>query len=399
MTEHSIPVLSDDDIDRILFENKHNILHEIRRIINLPDRTLQASNTQIRELGEILSRFELPINAFSRLKPFRWYLFFYNENISEVALVMNNADTIENNTDVIKPSKSPKKGSKSPKKSGYDDFIVDNPEGNLFIEKCGSVPHHPHQIIDLNYRTEKIVEDLNESDKTGIDTLDGHGRTLYLLLHHIYTKRILKKIDLTFFELNDDTHKWHTIFFPQRQPVVNDPRLGVISITLKKGNIFDQYSEDIFRLKQKILYLNFLSLGGKEEIEELLKMLKYMNKSGLKSIVYISFTARPYSNKSIYTPVAYKPQFMRGTVQVYFRYDITKYIIENFKCVCRRNLFVTYKLILTEEKQVLTEDEHPTKRSRHDILSSESDGGYYNKYLKYKQKYIQLKNELNNLKL
>jgi hypothetical protein len=413
MAEHSIPELS-DDIDIKLFKHRQIILPEISRIINQPQETLQASRKQIEELEKMLSKFELPRDAFSHLTPFRWYLFFHNENISNVALVMDKADIIEDGADDAVTTVSSKRPSKRPSKrrstkmddDSDDDFIVDNidiPQGNPFIDKCGSVQTHRKQISDLEYRTRIIVEDLYESGKTGIDTLDGHGRTLYLLLHHIYQKNISEKkivesISLTFFEIDRYTQMWHNIFFPQRRPKFNDPRLTAVSITPIFRDILDPYYDNIERLKEKILYLNFLSLGNEDQISKLKNIVVYFNQSSLKSIVYISFTSRAYSNIAISTPVRVKGYF-KDPVGRNFRSDITRYILKNFKCICRRNLFVTYKLILTEEKPVPVEEEEPVPKKRSRRISSSSNGGYYNKYLKYKQKYVQLKNELNNLKL
>ncbi len=110
------------------------------------------------------------------------------------------------------------------------------------------------QFSDLVRRTQIIVNEyLNNPDLRGITFLDGHGRTLFLLYHHLKlanftnlhgVQRPLPELRIV--EYTKVVYDWHTLVFPN----------SIINVL---GDIYDYYKpSDTSR--GRILYLNFCGL-------------------------------------------------------------------------------------------------------------------------------------------
>jgi hypothetical protein len=125
-------------------------------------------------------------------------------------------------------------------------------------------------LKDLDTRAEKLVDQMIAGNRNHLITMDGHGRTLYYLLKHIYNVRskgfLNYPITLEFKEIDEEVHFWHELFFPESS--------DNIQIILTKGNVFDGWFDVSLSIPtNQLIYLNFCGLGScKEKVRHLVSL-------------------------------------------------------------------------------------------------------------------------------
>ena len=287
-----------------------------------------------------------------------------------------------------------------------------------------AIEHVNTQILDLERRIDLLTTDSHNYGKQNIVTFDGHGRTLFLLLDRIIQTNSNIR-DLIFYEIDPNTIEWHNLFFPQIQEA------GIPQIRLANRNIFDDIMNNIIDLNTHAIYLNFLSLGEYNTRGQILRCLIYIIQTDVENkILYISFTARSYSIDNLRVIFIRNP-YIQGEIQDRTKIDIFNHIQKNYTCVSRRGLFLTFKLINfpirkkrknIEEESIKLSEEDRWRSSRKKQEKSEetlsafekiraavqrrkaaeaniSGGKYQQKYLKYKLKYLELKKQLEKIKI
>ncbi|MBA42959.1 MAG: hypothetical protein CMF62_02980 [Magnetococcales bacterium] len=109
--------------------------------------------------------------------------------------------------------------------------------------------------------------------------LDGHGRILYWILRYVnqYRPRIINKIRFFIPEIDIVAHEYHKLFFPS-------------SCVCRFMDIKDMI--EMLASQKPIIYANFCSIGGKEGIREMGKVIKECN---IKNLL-LSFSTRNIKN-------------------------------------------------------------------------------------------------------
>jgi hypothetical protein len=405
---------------QVQIEQRKLLISEIQTIISTGASDLQSNSTQVQNLQTLLANKKLPPDYFSKMKYFEWYNFFLPQSInsnptpiSETILNIKKINVAEDSLPCDLPGEfdeSPTEETHTHKKSKKSGSISDTPcKTNKSVEKCNeeTAITSNDQFTDLFNRTKQIIEDyLKNPEKIGIVTFDGHGRTLFLLLHHYYSAydesiknggevAKFKKIpEFYFYEIDQATHAWHTIFFPHGN---NNSEQSYMNLIF--ANIFAVYnaqtSETLLDLYNSyIIYLNFLSLpseyGDMVYFINFIDNLKRLSRDNL--ILYISFTSRNLFKRRLTSKTTGKSISNPATAKLFntmYGYIFTPEGYK-FNCITRRNQFVTFKFIKTSASASdPASSSSSTKRKR----------PYYNKYLKYKIKYINLRNKLSDNKI
>jgi len=189
---------------------------------------------------------------------------------------------------------------------------------NLGKEVCSN--RNLKELNDLDIRTREIINQMIIDNKNHLITMDGHGRTLYYILKHIFDARSKGKmnysITLEFREIDDNVHLWHELFFPISNNNIN--------IVLTKKDIFSDWytalSESIAIPSNQVIYLNFCGLGPCKEKVENLVWLSRLNKM-FNLFVSLSFIS----------------------INTKLKLEMTE-LFSNFKSLTDRKTFRTYHL-------------------------------------------------------
>jgi hypothetical protein len=409
---------------KTLLDNRVSILGDIQALIQM-STNLQPNQEQIDRLQECLRKFGLPENSFSRLTSRQWYNFFlsYDGNIENIVL-NNRAYPEDLEGPVAEGPVAEGPAEERPAEEGpAEERPAAEEHANPFVQLCDMqrIEHVNTQILDLQRRIDLLTTDSHDYGKQNIVTFDGHGRTLFLLLDSIIqNNRNIR--NLIFYEIDPNTIKWHNLFFPQIQED------GIPQIQLANRNIFDDIMNNTIDLNTHSIYLNFLSLGEYDTRYQILRCLRYIRQQThvQNKILYISFTARSYSRNNLHG-IFIRTPYIQEEVADTTKYEIFNHIKRNYTCVSRRGLFLTFKLtnfeIHKKRKNIDEESDEYTRRSsrkkpekspekvsalekiraatqrRKDAEANISGGKYQQKYLKYKLKYLELKKQLEKIKI
>jgi hypothetical protein len=110
--------------------------------------------------------------------------------------------------------------------------------------------------IDLINRVRLIFKEMFMRQQTEIILLDGHGRTIFLLIQfmHVYNY----KFNIKVYEISDPTHLWHEDFFPTLPDPVNNNVLVNINESIEQLISTPELCEA--NLPNRLVYLNFCGI-------------------------------------------------------------------------------------------------------------------------------------------
>uniref|UniRef100_A0A6C0H0Q3 Uncharacterized protein n=1 Tax=viral metagenome TaxID=1070528 RepID=A0A6C0H0Q3_9ZZZZ len=258
------------------------------------------------------------------------------------------------------------------------------PYSQLFFNRTGE------EIENLYVRSNAIVSDLIINRKSNILLMDGHGRTLYFIIYLIRQARgnpahlahfpgLAENITITICDIDVNVMRWHNNFFPTSS--------DNITIVNTEGNIFDLFlpinpdggARDTILvpyINQTVIYLNFCGFG--ESFHVLKTLLTEIYQKVVVGNIYISTN---YTMGSI----GYVNELF------FFNRDLNPHNDQN------RNSFRIPEICHNHIGNFRSD--FKTFAISHAILAPLGRdviryGGYYNKYLKYKLKYLKLKEKL-----
>jgi hypoxanthine phosphoribosyltransferase len=276
----------------------------------------------------------------------------------------------------------------------------------------------PEEKIDLGERARAIIKSFIENENfTDIITMDGHGRTLWYLIEYIKKFRELpqeaieylnptRTVNLNIYEINKVVHEWHEIFFPKREDNIDN-----ININNQEENVFNSFLNTISNpenpeeksyslkpevLKKTIIYLNFCGIQYfVEKLKTIIDLLSKLdsNEESDKYVIYVSaFYAITENIPTVNKLFSNNKNFL--IVPITKRKDFLTFKLNRQNCIklTENALIFTNPSSKATNKNLVSKDDNvegrPAKRTK-------KRGGYYDKYIKYKIKYIELKKSFN----
>lgn len=416
---YEIDALGDRD-EKMAYRATHkdHVKRRLTEIIKLQseigiDSILQPNANQNVALKDLLREMKY-YNYFRDMTCQEWYNFFLEDPLQNFVFNIHEVEPVEPaepaipNVDqepTFKREVNPidVAGHKKRRKIIEDDDDELNilEGGNQFVVKCerNAVAHIQDQFDDLSNRTRMIIDDYvndflseKERKKTSILTFDGHGRTLFLMLHHFFSRDAehggqLELPYFDFYEIDEQTQIWHDIMFPlgdidpDGNPMVHCHYRNFFDIF---GPQNDYYVWTTFKRKFDV---QFNSVETSEAFTEFIETnIIYLNFLGLPTapnvhgadqndyrqhliFFIIAITKLVGANVSLFV------SFSARTIRKYFSYDLYRETMHNllnarFHCVSRRKLFITLKYGIKM-------------------------AGGYSKYIKYSQKINTLLEKMN----
>ena len=152
-------------------------------------------------------------------------------------------------------------------------------KNNIFHNNNGLEENKNDQLKDLSYRVKMMIDSYNGIPQY-IMLLDGHGRTLYYMLHHLiekcnnnnnygYNGNIIDKITFIVPEIDEVTYKWHLLFFPNANNNFENNYINELYYDgcNYDGDIFEALTSPELNLYNKLdsllIYFNFCSIDDK----------------------------------------------------------------------------------------------------------------------------------------
>jgi hypothetical protein len=317
----------------------------------------------------LMKKLSISENIFATLTPKQWFTFFSMgiNNEFDIDMISLNATMYVTETHVTEKESA----------------------GNFFkLMATNKNPSNYSQMRDLYNRCEHIIENLG--DKTNIITFDGHGRTLYCLLYHIFKKNIDRELSITIYEIDDSVHRWHELFFPQN--VTSN-----IRIILKKDNIYNLPRD----ITNSIIYLNFMGIGRDDNHVSLSNFLDYFQQKPDISI-YISFETRYFAMENI---LGYYQKKMKNLDDFFNNPKIVfmKRLYNKYDCISHRGLFISFVYKrdkpITKSFKDYIKDQYQARINPVNKLKKLTNKQSFQKYIKYKTKYLELKKQLINMNI
>jgi hypothetical protein len=349
-----------------LKENIHTFLIETMTLNN----TLQSNDNQFKAITQ--KNDELRVSnfpTFAQLTCREWYDLLMPTNGNPYDMPLN---AIDRGVD--------EEGDGAAEEDGAVGADMEGGATNFSIQNCISmgIAISDSQLQDLMNRARLIIQDyLNSAESiTQIITFDGHGRTLFFLLHCYYTQiqnipegTPYKPLPIfVFYEIDDLTQKWHEQFFPR----------GDEKIILSNENLINRYHQPIeytnlkTDIQNSIIYLNFLSLPDDTIDRQMLMNIIH----GLYNIninpcyLYISFTSR--GDKGEYVGDSENITIAKKMWNLFH----PKKDNNIFNCVSRRRSFLTFKYSPQGGESALererTREREREEKLRQQIMRSEA---------------------------
>jgi hypothetical protein len=114
------------------------------------------------------------------------------------------------------------------------------------------------EVQNLQIRCHLLVEELRwKKNKTRLILMDGHGRSLYYLLHYLYEMPLHTPIEIVVVECDDVVQRWHDTFFPVHESVG-----AQVTVRLVHDDMFAFLrQQDEAAMAASVVYLNFCGIG------------------------------------------------------------------------------------------------------------------------------------------
>lgn len=253
----------------------------------------------------------------------------------------------------------------------FNNFEINNIDEIIELYNCLKVNKNNDDLIKRVRYINYLINKIDNNENIYIYILDGHGRTLLLLLMMI-TKNITNKIYIIIPEIDKITQLWHQYLFKfinMKNIIIETPRVDLFKIINKKYNINDllinKYNEnkninnDNIQLKKLnsqniIIYINFCSLIN-DCLNDLIKIMKKY-----KEKVLVSFSNS--NNKSMNI---FKLLFIKDNFIDYFKFynNIDEFNSLNYRKIIYSKLINNFNnnydilinyLPLTERKSFIT---------------------------------------------
>jgi hypothetical protein len=191
---------------------------------------------------------------------------------------------------------------------------------NVLFCRWGTLP-------DLLERCVALIMELVNANKRTIITMDGHGRTVYMLIALIQYVRmtygvLTEPVRIVICEIDDTVQRWHEQFFP-----IHQEPLDGIQIIAQKINILTSITPD--DLVNSVIYYNFCSLG--DQISTMYECMRRLQQLKAPPSYFFFSSARIHG-----APALTKLLKMMANPEAPVVYDPTP--------ITKRRDFITYRL-------------------------------------------------------